>query len=130
MRHIVRTVTIEDFELIAGEWEAVEYVDKTVVDECGTLEEALERLAVFNLNRVDNEVYHIGYDDVNLYLEEWEEEWIRVCEIEDRLERELAVQERRDLGVPDVVDTDEEYNYEYLEDIDEFESEQYGYYED
>jgi len=111
MRHIVRT----------REFDAV------IVDDCESLEEALERLKLYRSQAYPDEVYHIGYDHVALNLEDWEEEWIAICQENDKEQRTALAEYRRNGGVYfegfkdelDIIDDYEPTDEELRSDINE-----------
>lgn len=100
MRHIVKTVgNVSE-----------------IVDDCETLEESLEMLEVYRSQASEEETYHIGYDDVSLNLEDWEEEWIKLCEETDREQRAALAEYRRNGGL---------YFEEFRNELDEMDVDDY-----
>lgn len=113
MRQIVEVTIYTDYELIEGEWEAVDTKDRKVVEEGLTLEQALERLDYYKEISDDYTTYYIDYEDKSLNLEQWELDWIEQCEIEDREERERLALGRKNQGLPEDLWLDDE---DYLDD--------------
>lgn len=70
-----------------------------IIDECQTLEEALELLELNRVQANEGETFHIGYDSVTLDLEDWEKEWIKLCEEEDREMRAALAEYRANGGL-------------------------------
>jgi len=128
MRHIVRVFTYDELQLIAGEWEEMPVEEKEIIDECETLEEALEMLEVYKHNAGEYESYYIGYDDKALELEEWEQDWLDECAIQDRNERKRELESRRYMPWDDDYDEDmlDDADYEYEEEGFEASLEEYG----
>jgi hypothetical protein len=60
-----------------------------------TLEEALFRLEFHKRQSRPVETFHISYDDKNLNLEEWEEEWVEACSERDKRLRKSLAEERK-----------------------------------
>lgn len=92
--------------------------EQEVIDTCESLEEALEILELLRSQSDDNVTFHIGYEDVNLNLEEWEVDWVKACLKEDRKNRKALAEQRANNSI---VLEEEEEDYDY--DLDELEAE-------
>lgn len=118
MRQIIKTTETTLYEMVVGEWEAYDVDTHTeIVDTCDTLEESLERLGWYKSQALPNETYHIGYEDVNLYLEEWEERWIELCSIIDKQDRLADLNARRLEFIPYMNPEDELWETEEYEEF-------------
>ena len=122
MRQITRIDKIINYKLIDGEWQVYETEAKSFVENCHSLEECLERLALHRSTATD-EKYHIGYDDIALNLEDWEEAWIEQCIIEDKALR----QEESDNNIFSLPDWQEWETEEYEDHDTEELYDHYGY---
>ena len=108
MRHIIKTtVNSKKGERVS------DHVD---LDRC------LLALKLYKKDANEGESFHIGYDDVTLGLEDWEEAWIEQCSMEEAEERKYAylcvVSDKMDQDfwpMDDDTDyNDTEYEYEDL----------------
>jgi hypothetical protein len=91
-----------------------------IMQECESLEESLQVLQLRREFADYDEHHYIGYDDVTLKLEDWEEEWIELCAKQDRKEREELIAQRRSMGLDlsDLLDDTDGEDYEYEDDYD------------
>ena len=71
--------------------------EKTVVDTCEGLEEALYLLELHRSYSEDE--FYIAYEDVALNLEDWEEEWVELCSEREKEQRESLADYRRNGGL-------------------------------
>lgn len=133
MRQIIRVFEYDELQLVDGEWIDVPQREKAIIEECETLEEALEILAIHNsMDKDEYTSFHIGYEKSE-DLPQWEIDWVNNCVAKDRYERkELARSRKRitpfddewyeigdDLIEELAYEEEEEFNVDYYDWIEE-----------